>query len=115
MTTPRKVTATMAELLDKDRINLESKRIDADSHRINKLHETGIGLTILAGACFGLWMGARVLTSWADSDMTDALQECGRVYVDKDDGTIGSQTVVPAEALIESCRKQVFEHFKVTP
>lgn len=112
MTTPRKVTATMAELLEKDRINLDAKKIDADMHRTNKLHETGIGLTILAGACFAMWMAARVLTSWADSDMTDALQECGRVYVDKVD-FVGSEVVTPANALIESCRKQVFEHFQV--
>lgn len=114
MTTPRKITATMAELLEKDRINLDSKKIDADMHQTNKLHETGIGLTILTGVCFALWMAARVLTSWADSDMTDALQECGRVHIDAAD-RIPDIIRTPADALIESCRKQVFEHFKVTP
>lgn len=106
-----RTSATMAELIEQDRIRLESKKIDTDQMRLQKVQELGMGLLILAGCCFAMWMVMRVAVSWADSDLTDALQECGRVRVE-DQTKVSPSQLSPANDLIVKCRDQVFEHFK---
>jgi len=98
---------TFEQYLEKHRLEIEEKKI---SWRL----DVAYALMILFGVCAGLLFLYKLGSAWADSDMTDALQQCGRVTVESVDGT-KTRTVTPANDLIVKCRDQVFEHFKVVP
>lgn len=98
---------TMAELIEQERIKVQ--QTDADSRQ-----HIAQGLMILAGMGIVGTCAVFGLRAISDSDMTDALQECGRVrIVTEAPGKIdGEWKIDAATPLIESCRKLVFDHYK---
>lgn len=66
------------------------------------------GLCVVLGMLVVFASVVAVLWAWADSDLTDALQECGLIRVAKDE-TIGD-TKMRNES-VDACRRMAFEYY----
>jgi len=93
-------------------IEREIRRLQAEAERDEiQLKKTALEGTLILGGI--LIVGAVVVAlflTWSDSDLTDALQECGKIRVETKDSLLPP---VQNDS-VDACRKMVFDHFSGT-
>lgn len=93
--------ATMDQKLEEMRLENERKRLDI-------AHTALTGLLIIAGAAAGAVVLAYIIVQGMDTELVDALQECGLVRIEQP----GPNPSPINNASVDQCRDKVFEHFK---
>ena len=93
-------------------IEREIRRLHAETERDTiRLKKTALEGTLILGGILivGVVIVALFLT-WRDSDLTDALQECGKIRVE----TTGNLLPSIRNDSVDACRKMAFDHFAGT-
>jgi len=93
-------------------IEIEIRRLRAEKERDEvQLRKDWVqALSILAGILIFFASVVAVLYAWTDSDLTDALQECGRIVLIPEKGVPADNRSVGNES-VDACRRMVFEYY----
>lgn len=97
---------------ERNPIELETERLRAERDRdeVQLRLEWVRALSILFGMLMVLSAIVAVLWAWADSDLTDALQECGRILLGPESGPPSATSSMKNES-VDACRRMVFDYY----
>jgi hypothetical protein len=100
------VQYTMAEKLEEDRLKIQKQQVDTRSMAVQ-------GLLIIMGMAVVLTAIVFFFRTVSDSDLVDAMEECGMLHLSVEDrNNVKTFDVAPVNAMIDSCRKQAFDFYK---
>jgi hypothetical protein len=90
--------------------HLEKMRLENEKQRLGIIEGTLMGLLIIAGMGVAATLIGYLIVSGMDTELVDALEECGQITVKWDQRGEFDKSV--ENKSVDECRAKVFEHFK---